>query len=397
LAAVSVLIYHSWLYSAPDGRAFQGRLLGLVMPDLAFGVVLFFTLSGFLLYRPFVVAILRETPMPSVRSYLRNRALRIAPGYLVILIIVSLVLKSALSRDASGTLHNGALTQPGLFVRNALLVQNYTPSSTLTGIGPTWSLAVEVVFYLALPGLALLGCVLARAAVTRRRRRIAALAPAALLFAVGISGKLVTVQLFHPAANHGWAANWESVVERSFWAQADLFTFGMALAVLRVDAEDGFRFPRVARMFAAPLALLAYLVTAKMTGDSEQLGYSFYNTLMAFAFACLLALVILPTRGTKPSILVTVLETRPFVWVGLISYSVFLWHEPLVRWLQGHALTRGGPFGLATNTLLLLGMTAVLSMLSYRWIELPALRHKRARRPERGIVDIPAEQIEAAP
>jgi peptidoglycan/LPS O-acetylase OafA/YrhL len=397
LAAVSVLIYHSWLYSAPGGHAFQGRLLSLVMPDLAFGVVLFFTLSGFLLYRPFVAAILRGSPMPNVRRYLRNRALRIAPGYLVILLFVSLVLKSAGTRDASGSLHDGALTEPWLLVRNALLVQNYTPSSTLTGIGPAWSLAVEVVFYLALPGLALLGFVLGRAAVTRRRRRIAALAPAALLFAIGISGKLVTVQLFHPAANHGWAANWESVIERSFWAQADLFTFGMALAVLRVDAEDGFRFPRVARMFAAPLALLAYLVTAKTTGDSEQLGYSFYNTLMAFAFACLLALVVLPTRGTKPSLLVTVLETRPFVWVGLISYSVFLWHEPLVRWLQDHGLTKGGSFGLATNTLLLFGLTAVLSMLTYRWVELPALRHKRASRPERGIVDIPVEQIEAAP
>jgi peptidoglycan/LPS O-acetylase OafA/YrhL len=50
------------------------------MQDLAYGVILFFTLSAFRLYRPFAAAILRADPLPSVRRYLRNRALRIHPG-----------------------------------------------------------------------------------------------------------------------------------------------------------------------------------------------------------------------------------------------------------------------------------------------------------------------------
>jgi peptidoglycan/LPS O-acetylase OafA/YrhL len=142
LAACSVLVYHSWLYSAPDGHRVEIWPLTAVLPDLAFGVVLFFTLSGFLLYRPFAASILRGKPMPSVRRYLRNRVLRIAPAYLAILLLVALVLRSALSRDAEGDLHNGALTDPGLLARSALLVQNYSPSSTLAGIAPAWSLAV---------------------------------------------------------------------------------------------------------------------------------------------------------------------------------------------------------------------------------------------------------------
>jgi peptidoglycan/LPS O-acetylase OafA/YrhL len=393
-----VLVYHSWLFSAPDRHPVQIWPLTLVLPDLAFGVVLFFTLSGFLLYRPFVASILRGKPMPSARKYLRNRALRIAPAYLVILLLVALVLRSALIYDRAGALRSAALTEPGLLARNALLVQNYTPSSVLTGIGPAWSLAVEVVFYLALPGLALLAWMLARSTSTREGRRAAALAPALLMLAVGVSGKLVAAHVFHPGIYHGWKADWQSVVERSFWCHADLFVFGMALAVLRVDAEDGLlRFARGVRTAAAPLGLLAYLATARMTGDSEQLGYSFYNTLMAFAFACLLALVVLPTRSTRPSVLVSVLETRPFVWAGLISYSVFLWHEPLVRWLQGHGRTTAGATGLGTNTVLLLALTAALSTLTYRWVELPALRRKGGVRRDRGIVDVPAEQVEAAP
>jgi peptidoglycan/LPS O-acetylase OafA/YrhL len=393
-----VLVYHSWLFSAPDGQRLEVWPLRLLVPDLAFGVVLFFTLSGFLLYRPFVASILRDKPRPSTRDYLRNRALRIAPAYLVILLLVSLVFRSAFTHSAEGGFQNGPLTNPTLLAENALLVQNYTPSSILTGIGPAWSLAVEVVFYLALPGLALLGWVLARSASTRRRRRLAALAPVLLMLAIGVSGKLVAAHAFEHGPYHGWEANWESVVERSFWCQADLFVFGMALAVLRVDAEDGFLVvSRGFRTAAAPLALLAYLVTARMTDISEVLGYSFYNTLMAFAFACLLALVVLPTRSSHPSRLVRLLETRPFVWAGLISYSVFLWHEPLVHWLREHGLTEDGGFGLAMNTLLLLAVTAALSYLTYRAVELPALRLKRGLGHQRVPLDVPAEQIEAAP
>jgi peptidoglycan/LPS O-acetylase OafA/YrhL len=398
LAACSVLVYHSWLYSAPDRHRVQIWPLDLVLPDLAFGVVLFFTLSGFLLYRPFASATVRGTALPSARRYLRNRALRIAPAYLVILLLVSLVLQSALSRDAHGVLHNGALTDPGVLTRDALLIEGYTPNTDVTGIAPAWSLAVEVVFYLALPALALLGSVLARSAATRAARRLAALAPALLLLAIGASGKLVAAYLVPPLAPFdGWEADWHSVIERSFWCQADLFAFGMALAVLRVDAEDGsLRAAHAIRRLALPLGLIAYLVVAKLTATSQQLSYSFYNTLMAFAFACLLALVVLPRRKAKPSLLVRVLETRPLVWGGLISYSVFLWHEPLVRWLQGHGVTLSGGTGLAINTLVVLGLTAALAAVTYRLVELPALRRRvSARGPQPGPT-VPAEQVQTA-
>jgi peptidoglycan/LPS O-acetylase OafA/YrhL len=53
IAASSVLIYHVWLYSNPNGRTAGVGPLDRVLPDFAFGVILFFTLSGFLLYRPF--------------------------------------------------------------------------------------------------------------------------------------------------------------------------------------------------------------------------------------------------------------------------------------------------------------------------------------------------------
>jgi peptidoglycan/LPS O-acetylase OafA/YrhL len=366
-------------------------------PELAFGVVLFFTLSGFLLYRPFAASVLRGAPLPSVRRYLGNRALRIAPAYVAILLLVALVLGAAINR-ADGVLYSGRMTEPGLLARNVLLVQEYTPESLLTGITPTWSLAVEVAFYVALPALALLAFALARNAPSRRRRQMAALAPAVLLLVVGVSGKLAAAHGFPTGFNHGWNADWQSVVERSFWGQADLFVFGMALAVLHVEVEDGsIRTSHTLRRWAAPVGLLAFLAGALALDTPEQLGASFYNTLVAFALACLLGFVVLPTHRASPPLLLRLLETRPFVWAGLVSYSVFLWHEPLVHWLNDRDLTAAGAFGLALNTLVLATVTAALATATYRWVELPGLRRKRKPTQARALPAVPREELQAAP
>jgi peptidoglycan/LPS O-acetylase OafA/YrhL len=344
------------------------------MPDFAFGVILFFTLSGFLLYRPFAAALLREQERPSFTKYLRNRALRILPAYWVILVLVALVLQAALVRDAAGELRTDVLSDPVLFLQNFLLLQNYSPDGVVTGIGPAWSLAVEVVFYLSLPLLALLGLLVARPARTRRERRLGALAPAVLLLAVGLSGKAAAAHLV-PGTGGGWNADWHSVLERSFLAQADLFAFGMALAVVHVDAEDGLvRFARRGRWIAASAAAAAYLITAKMTSYG-QLGHEPYNTLMAFAAALLLALVVLPHSG--PRRLTAVLDSRLLVWIGLVSYSLFLWHEPLVRTLDQRGLTVGGDAGMFANLVLVGTLALALSTLTYHFVEKPALKRKR--------------------
>src|SRR5262245_5006866 len=143
IAAMSVLVYHVYSYGAPNGRPPDlGPLSGL-FPKFSLGVVLFFSLSGFLLYRPFAAAVLRGEPGPGVRRYLRNRALRIVPAYWVILSLVGLVFGAAVLADG----RIGFLSSdPRLFAVDLLLVQNYAPATAHTGITPSWSLAVEVVF-----------------------------------------------------------------------------------------------------------------------------------------------------------------------------------------------------------------------------------------------------------
>ena len=88
-----------------------------------------------------------------------------------------------------------------------------------------------------------------------------------------------------------------------------------------------------------------------------------------------------PADGAAGSRFVRVLEARPLVAAGVVSYSIFLWHEPLIRWLDEHDLTVAGRSGWLLNLLVAFTITVVASTLTYRLIEAPALRLK-FRRPE---------------
>ena len=375
LAAVSILIVHTWAEGSRSGRADFGQVLNNHFNDLSYGVTLFFALSGFLLYRPFAAALLSGAPRPGFLPYLRNRALRIIPAYWVILLLCGLIVGGLLSRE-SGRLQSGTLSEPGLFVRAALFVQNYDPRTFLTGIGPAWSLAVEAVFYLALPLLALLAFSLTGPRTSRRVG--AALAPAVLLLLVGLVGKSISAYVVPgSSAAAGWNADWHSVIDKSFLGQADLFSFGMALAVLHCLWVDGrIRLPRHWQSASLLIAIAGYLVASRVSSQEVQLSYSPYNTLMAMSCALVVALVAF--GNPRESQLVRFLNTRPLLWAGTVSYSVFLWHHPLILSLRDHGLTFEGRVGFLLNLSITLLVTGVLSSLTYRFVEAPALALKRS-------------------
>jgi peptidoglycan/LPS O-acetylase OafA/YrhL len=176
----------------------------------------------------------------------------------------------------------------------------------------------------------------------------------------------------------GWDGDWHAVIARSFWAQADLFAFGMALAVLRVNLERGTlrlppRWRTAAVAGAATVAVPTMLLLDRGVFDKEAYAY---QGPMALACGLLLALVVLPDSRPGHSPLVRLLSTRPLVAVGLASYSLFLWHEPLVRLLHARDLTLDGTIGFGVNLLVLGVLAGLLSTLTYRYVERPALRLK---------------------
>ena len=392
-AASAIVVIHVWLY---DG----GELLGATTPaatvmwNLSLGVTLFFALSGFLLYRPFAAAIARGDGLPDLVQYVRNRALRIVPAYWAILLVSALLLGTTHVRDGEGDLVIGPLDDPVLLLETALLVQNFTPGTLGIGVGPAWSLAVEAVFYLVLPLLVLAAVRLARGCHTRSRRVAVLLAPPLVLLLVGLTGKYVAGGL-DVGAGGGWRDNWYSVVERSFWAQADLFAFGMAVAVAHTEVVDGrLRLPRHWRAGALGIALLV-VVGCALTLDRGQLSYLPQNTAVALAASLLVAAACFPAVSGRAPLLQRLLQSRPLVVAGIGSYSVFLWHEPVIIWLTEHGAMMNGPAGFVWNLGLTAVVVGVLSLLSYRLVERPALSRKRRVRP----ADVPlaAAQLKAAP
>ena len=364
----------------PDGhRLWATGGVGNAVSTLSAGLTLFFTLSGFLLYRPFAAAIARGKPRQSFGAYLQNRFLRIAPAYWVILLASAVVLAAASVRSAGGVLEVGRLTDPLDLMQSLLLMQDYRPGTVVTGIGPAWSLAVEVIFYLSLPLLVLLAAALAHRSEDRRERVVALLAPPALLLILGLSGKLAAWHVVPGNVLAGYDADWHSVLERSFWAQADLFAFGMMAAVLHTEVADGtVSLPRRWRVGAGALALIVFLPCALTMRRGEH-SYLFQNTGEALAIGLALAAITIPNRSAvRPPLVVRVLESPVFVAVGVASYSLFLWHYPVMLWLREQGLTaKGGVAALALNLVVVGAVAGALSALTYRYVERPALRHKR--------------------
>jgi peptidoglycan/LPS O-acetylase OafA/YrhL len=172
------------------------------------------------------------------------------------------------------------------------------------------------------------------------------------------------------------------VIERSFWAQADLFSFGMVVAVLHVEVSDGrLTLPTNWRPVAVALALLVFIPCAWTLHRGEH-SYLLQNTGEALAIALALSAVVLPDRSrTRPLRVVRVLESRVFVVAGLASYSLFLWHYPVIWWLRDRGLTLGGGWGdLLINAAIVVAVAGALSTLTYRYVERPALARKRSTR-----------------
>jgi peptidoglycan/LPS O-acetylase OafA/YrhL len=261
---------------------------------------------------------------------------------------------------------------PLLLVINGLMLQTLLPGTMMTGIGPAWTLTVELCFYLALP-------VLAWAAFAGGRRwgiaqlRAAWLGPA-LLVAVGLVAKWVHVHVVLAGLTPveaffaDWGPTWQAVFARSVLLQADVLGIGMGAAVVYV----GWR-----RSSCTPVRLAALGITGVAGLTVAQLLPTWSETGWALFWAAVVLLVATRQPGPGLGRLAAFLNWRPVRWAGEVSYSVYLWHLPVILLLAGLGWTQGPTRnGFVVNCVLVVVLTYLLAHLTWRFVEKPALRRR---------------------
>lgn len=324
------------------------------------GVMLFFLLSGYLLTWTEEKRARRGSYR--ILSYAKRRALRLVPAYYVSIVLVVLLWPNTPSFDTLAI--------------HLMFLQGFVPEY-LTVNSVVWSLTPEVIFYLALPFL-----------VLKLRRSYQRLA---------ILGALLIVSLATRILMSGNAFDTLPIIGDSlsgprmyFFPTTFLYLFlvGMLLRMLveRTEVTNGsLRWRRLLALglTVIPVSVLAvfpYLVVKHYRSLSSP------EAMIAEGMVVLIfASALLGSPLLKP-----LLNWRPLVFIGEISYSLFLLHTTVIFLMIRYLLPAAKPWlvqqsgltvwaSFAIYTVSILAVAVVVSYLSYRFIESPFLRRKPAK------------------
>ncbi|MDG5485056.1 acyltransferase family protein [Mycolicibacterium gadium] len=302
VAALLVMLTHA---AYTTGKYTHGYL-GLVWSRAEIGVPVFFVLSGFLLFSPWVKAAATGDTPPSVRRYAWHRVRRIMPAYIVTVLAAYLLYHFRTAGPNPGHTWEG-------LIRNLTLTQIYTDNYLYSflhqGLTQMWSLAVEVAFYIALPALAYLLLVV----LCRRQWR-----PGLLLTGLGALALLTPAWLilvhttdFLPDAARLWLPTY------LVW-----FLGGMLLAALQPLGV------RAYGLACIPLALVCYLIVSTPIGGEPTTSPAELREALVKAgfYAVIATLMVAPLALGDRGLYARFLSSRPMVFLGEISYEIFLIH-----------------------------------------------------------------------
>ena len=359
LAALSVVCFHVWLYGETGPPSPRTALWDKVLFEANLGLICFFVLSGYLLYRSFARAAVRGGCRVDVKAYAVRRATRILPAY------YGCILGCLLLYAAVG--YVDVTPEPRFLPLFAVLVQSYS-HHTAGFINPvTWSLCVEAGFYLVLP---LLGLAALRLGPSRLAAQVAMLI-----------GLIAATVAWHDLAR---ISGWDGIAWRALPSYLGHFALGMLIAVW-VERRQMHR-PREQRTGPVTTAALAVAGVALVLADGAWHEAApgtptrvILGTLpAALGFALLIAAV---ETGGGPA--VGWLSARPLAAVGVVSYGLYLWHLPLI--LVGRHLGLL-PHAYLPRLATALTVALIAAWLSWRLLERPAIRWATTRRRTREAV-----------
>lgn len=333
IAVVAVILFHTNLGVATGGYV---------------GVDVFFVISGYLI-SSIILREVRERRF-SFLGFYERRIRRIFPALFVVLIATTAAAWAILPPQHMQT-YGQSLVATTAFASNVffwLKSGYFGGDAELFPLTHMWSLSVEEQYYVFFPFLALI-------AGWKRPKLLNGLMGAALLLSLALClyfaprDQMLTFFMTPMRA-------WELM-------------FGVFIAL----HETSWR-PALARIrFATPvieLAAVAMIVVPILVYDSTTL----FPGVSAIPPVLGTALLILMTRPDTPA--GVVLASRGFVLVGLMSYSAYLWHQPLYALSRMQGLTETGWPAYAA----LIALTFVLAWLSLRFVEAPFRDRRRFTR-----------------
>ncbi|RWC33779.1 MAG: acyltransferase [Mesorhizobium sp.] len=298
------------------------------------GVDVFFVLSGFLI-TSILLSELAETSRISLRRFYWRRALRLWPA-LLIMLMAYLAAVPIVFPDTNGLLD---------VLVSGFYLSDYTRAfwGFPIYLSHTWSLSVEEHFYLLWPVL--------------------------LTFLWRFAGQRIALIL---AIAFIVATLWRAV-DLAVWLDPyrTYYRFDTRMSGLILGSLTAVQPWRPSRSTAA-LGVIAVAVLAVLAASLPILSVASF-TWAGVAIDIASAALVLALAGDRQTYLHAALSWRPPVYIGCISYSIYLWHYPIARALRDHLD--------ATPTFLIVApLTLAIAALSFEFVEKP-LREMRKRQP----------------
>lgn len=320
------------------------------------GVDVFFVLSGYLI-TGLLYSEHRSAGRINYLSFLARRLKRLLPAMLVMLLAISalapFLLSSYETRMQTGSFMFATTWTSNLFF--AFAEFDYFAALKQKDLFlHTWSLGIEEQFYLVWPWLMVIAFLAAGSG-----RESQSTEKSLLGIFVGVFVASLALCLY-------WAANEPLLGFYMMPARGWQFALGATVFIVMHPLADSRGAGYAARLAAlrlpAGIAGIGLILGSALLLHEELTYPGLYALFPSFGAAA----VILAGHASTPTGLNRLLVARPFVWLGDRSYSLYLWHWPILLLGEAYGLT-SRPVGIV----LLIVLSVALSSLSYRFVERP--------------------------